>query len=138
MDYYFDANEALEKAKALIRIPGSGKQALLASNRVILLNPNNIDAYTGKAWILYCSQRNQEALEACNTAIRIQPGCAKAYTLKGKLLDRERKDKESQLAFSNALKLDPHNPRIKIARFNALRSKKKANASGNNIIQNES
>ena len=87
---------------------GHYKEALVADEQAIRLNPNSTNAYIARGDALNELERYDEALIADEQAIRLNPNSANAHIGKGYVLDELKQYEEARAAYEQAIRLDPY------------------------------
>src|SRR6266704_1925567 len=96
------------------------KEALLAFEQAIQLDPNDAVIYFNKGDALDELERYEEALVAYKRAIRLDPNNADAYFNKGNVLDELERYEEALAAFEQAIRLDPDDAIVHYNKGNIL------------------
>jgi tetratricopeptide (TPR) repeat protein len=81
---------------------GKYDEAIMAFDRAISIDPNNADAWNGKAWVLNSQGKYNEAIKACDMAIKLDPKFALAWNNKGWALEALGRTSEAKVAFAKA------------------------------------
>ena len=83
-------------------------QAVIALNKVLILNPNHFEALSNLGVALLKQGKLEEAIDAYNKAILIKPDYAMAYSNLGNALKDIGKHNEAIDAYNKALSIDPN------------------------------
>jgi tetratricopeptide (TPR) repeat protein len=81
---------------------GKYDEAIMAFERAIVIDPNNADAWNGKAWVLNSQGKYNEAIKACDMAIKLDPKFVLAWNNKGWALEALGRTSEAKVAFAKA------------------------------------
>ena len=100
------AHAYFQQAGAL-RDLGRFSEAVASFDQAIALEPNYVEAHTGRGIALGQLQRNPEALASFERAIALRPAAAELYNNQGNMLRRLRRLPEALASFERAIALQP-------------------------------
>ncbi len=80
----------------MLRALSRPREALLAYDELLQLDPASARAYVGKAWVLVDLRRYEEALAAFDHALQLKPSLGKAVIGKRYVLEYLHRDKEAE------------------------------------------
>jgi tetratricopeptide (TPR) repeat protein len=107
-----NALEYLEKGNVAL-MDLRWNDALYVLNKAIELNPDLVEAYTGKSYALYNSNQSKEALPVINRALTINPQSAPSLGVKALILkDQPGKTKLALANANSAIRIKPDSPRL--------------------------
>ena len=103
------------------------KQALIAYNEALRLNPAIGPAWYGKAHMLVEFKRYEEALDACDAASQLAPTFPWPWFVKGNALANLHREEEALEAYHEAFKLEPKNTHFRQRYMETLKALGKEN-----------
>ena len=101
--------------------PGKYDAEIKAYDDVIILDPNNFNAWQKKGWALVDHGQYDEAIKAYDEAIRIDPNNACIWINKGFALFKLGMYDEAIKILDEAIRLDPENGKTQYGKGDSLR-----------------
>ncbi|MCB2182912.1 MAG: tetratricopeptide repeat protein [Desulfobulbaceae bacterium] len=95
--------------------PSQNEANILALEKEVLINPNNVDAWTQLGNYYFDSQKFSKAINAYTKSLELSPDNANVITDLGIMYRRNGNPQQAIASFEKALAIDPNHPS---ARFN--------------------
>ena len=101
-----DGNDAFKKALRLLSSEGVDG-ALMVVERELEKDPENWEAWSAKAEILYFQKKHEASMQCCERSIGLNPDNALAFNIKGNLLYKQGKYKDAIDCYNRAIEIEP-------------------------------
>jgi tetratricopeptide (TPR) repeat protein len=101
-----DGNDSFKKALRLLSSEGLDG-AVMVVERELESDPNNWEAWSAKAEILYFQKSNDASMQCCERSISLNPYNALAFNIKGNILYNLGKYKEAIECYNKAIEIEP-------------------------------
>jgi tetratricopeptide (TPR) repeat protein len=101
-----EGNDAFKKALCLLSSEGLDG-AVMVVERELENDPENWEAWSAKAEILYFQKSNDASMQCCERSISLNPYNALAFNIKGNILYKLGKYKEAIECYNKAIEIEP-------------------------------
>mgnify|MGYP003953699299 CR=1 FL=1 len=98
----------VNKSKALLEL-GRDEDAIVCSDKALKIDPNYVDAWFWKAYVLGKNDKHEDAIKCWDELLEIDPNYVDAWLGKCVSLGKLGRDKEANACHAKALKIDPFN-----------------------------
>ena len=101
-----EGKDAFKKALRLLSSEGLDG-AVMVVERELESDPNNWEAWSAKAEILYFQKNNDMSMQCCERSISLNPDNALVFNIKGNILYNLGKYKEAIECYNKAIEIEP-------------------------------
>ncbi len=101
-----EGKAAFKKALRLLSTEGVDG-ALMVVERELENDPENWEAWSAKAEILYFQKSHDMSMQCCERSIRLNPDNALAFNIKGNILYKQGRYKEAIECYNKAIEIEP-------------------------------
>ncbi len=101
-----EGNEAFKKALRLLSSEGVDG-ALMVVERELEKDPENWEAWSAKAEILYFQKKHDMSMQCCERSLSLNSDNALAYNIKGNILYKQGKYKDAIDCYNRAIEIEP-------------------------------
>ena len=101
-----EGNDSFKKGLRLLSSEGL-EGAVMVVERELESDPNNWEAWSAKAEILYFQKSNDASMRCCERSISLNPSNALAFNIKGNILYNLGKYKEAIECYNKAIEIEP-------------------------------
>jgi tetratricopeptide (TPR) repeat protein len=101
-----EGNDSFKKALRLLSSEGVDG-ALMVVERELEKDPENWEAWSAKAEILYFQEKHDMSLQCCDRSINLNSDNAHAFNTKGNILYKQGKYKDAIDCYNRAIEIEP-------------------------------
>ena len=101
-----EGNDAFKKALCLLSSEGLDG-AVMVVERELESDPENWEAWSAKAEILYFQKSHEASMQCCERSISLNPYNALAFNIKGNILYKLGRYKEAIECYNKAIEIEP-------------------------------
>jgi tetratricopeptide (TPR) repeat protein len=101
-----EGNDSFKKALRLLSTEGIDG-ALMVVERELETDPENWEAWSAKAEILYFQKKHDMSMQCCDRSISLNPNNAHVYNTKGNILYKQGKYKDAIDCYNRAIEIEP-------------------------------